>query len=402
MSYSNQPVRLNNYEKARAQMLIKHPFFAAVVLSTEWVERANDPRCPTACTDMVKVYYNPAFINELKVEEAMFVLVHEIMHMILMHGLRRGRRKPRRWNHACDYAINQELVDAGLTMPEMGLIDKAKYQGMAAEQIYDILEKDKNKDKNKGKGKGKGGKPGQGQPGEPDDDDDDEDIGLDDLLDALEGKSQSEINDIKEIIKQKIAQAATMARAAGKMPANIDLLVDGVINPPQRWEVILREFMTRMVQSSETWNRRNRRYASVTLPSRQDVGMGELCIIGDTSGSMMIDSIFAQIATEINYCNEFVKPERTRVVWADDEACSNMEVFEEGEEVTLNPKGGGGTDMRKPLHFIAQYDPCCVILITDCYTPWPSEPTPYPLIVASTTDVPCPDWALRLQLRVNE
>jgi len=176
-------------------------------------------------------------------------------------------------------------------------------------------------------------------------------------------------------------------------------LVDGVLNPPQPWEIILREFMTRMVQSSETWNRRNRRFA-VTLPSRHDVGMGELCIIGDTSGSMMIDQIFAQIATEINHCNEFVKPERTRVVWADAEDCSNEQVFEPGEEVKLEPKGGGGTDMRLPLRYMEKYEPCCVILITDCYTPWPDAPTPYPLIVASTTDAPCPPWALRLQLRV--
>ena len=192
-----------------------------------------------------------------------------------------------------------------------------------------------------------------------------------------------------------------MARAAGKMPANIDLLVDGVVNPPQRWDVVLREFMTRMVQSSETWNRRNRRFTAV-LPSRQDVGMGELNVIGDTSGSMLQDNHFKQVATEINYCNEFVKPERTRVVWADAEACSGEQVFEPGEEVVLEPKGGGGTDMRLPLKFVEQYNPCCVILITDCYTPWPDTPTPYPLIVLSTTNAPCPPWALRLDLRNND
>ena len=163
---SNQPVKLNVYEKARAQMLIKHPFFAAIVLSTEWVEVANDPRIPTAATDMVKVYYNPEFINDLSVDEAMFVMIHEIMHMILMHGLRRGSRKPRRWNHAGDYAINQELVDSGLTMPQMVLIDKARFSGLSAEQIYDLLEQDKKK-----KGK-KGGKPGKPDPNnEPDPDD---------------------------------------------------------------------------------------------------------------------------------------------------------------------------------------------------------------------------------------
>ena len=396
----NETVRLDTFAKARAQMLIKHPFFASVVLSTEWVA---DPKVSTACTDMVKVYYNPDFFNALTVADATFVMVHEIMHIVLMHGLRCGGRKPRRWNHAADFAINQELVASGLKMltvtqkminakivpdtsgvgEQFGLLDH-KYKGLTAEQIYDLLEQERKK------GKGKGGQ------GEPDDDDD---MGLDDLLaKATEGKSQAEINEIKDKITQKIAQAATMARAADKLPANLALLVDGVLNPPQPWEIILREFMTRMVQSSESWNRRNRRF-TVTLPSRQDVGMGELVVIGDTSGSMLQDNIFAQIAQEINHCNEFVKPERTRVVWADAEACSHEQIFESGDEVVLEPKGGGGTDMRLPLQFVEQYEPCCVILITDCYTPWPDQPTPYPLIVASTTDAPCPDWALRLNLR---
>ncbi len=412
---STPAIKMDTYQRARAQMLIKHPFFAAVILSTDWI--VNE-KIGTACTDMVKVWYSPKFINTLPLDQAMFVMVHEVMHIVLMHGLRRGSRKPRRWNHAADYAINQELVDSGLTMPtitqamidagivakgsqvgeQFGLLDKSKYGGLAAEQIYDLLEQEAKDKKGKGKGKGKPG-PGASGGGDPADD---EDIGLDDLIDAAtQGKTQAEVNAIKEDIKQKIAQAATMARAAGKMPANIALLVDGVLNPPQPWESILREYMTRMVQSNETWNRRNRRFA-VTLPSRHDTAMGELVIIGDTSGSMMQDQIFAQIAAEINYCNEFVRPERTRVVWADAEECSGEQVFEPGEEVALEPKGGGGTDMRLPLSFVEQYDPCCVILITDCYTPWPSEPCPFPLIVASTTDAPCPTWANRLQLRVSD
>jgi len=410
----NQALRLSTFDKARAQMLIRHPFFAAVVLSSDWIA---DEKVGTACTDMVKVWYNPKFMDSLSVDHAMFVMIHEIMHIILMHGIRRGSRKPRRWNHAGDYAINQELVDAGLPMLKItqlmidngivkpgqgnvgdtfGLLDVGKYQGLAAEQIYDMLEQEA-QDEKKGRGKGeRQGSDNQGK-GEPDDD---EDQGLDDLLETV-GKTQAEIHEIKDNIKQKIAQAAVMARAAGKLPANLALLVDGILNPPQPWESILREFMTRMVQSNETWNRRNRRYA-VMLPSRHDTAMGELVIIGDTSGSMMQDKIFAQIAAEINYCNEFVRPERTRVVWADDAECSGEQVFEPGELVVLEPKGGGGTDMRQPLKFVEKYDPCCVILVTDCYTPWPDEATPFPLIVASTTTAASPHWASRLQLRVGE
>ena len=33
------------------------------------------------------------------------------MHIALMHPLRIGSRDPERWNIACDYAINAELID---------------------------------------------------------------------------------------------------------------------------------------------------------------------------------------------------------------------------------------------------------------------------------------------------
>lgn len=402
-------MKLDVYDKARSQLLIRQPFFASVVLATEWLE---DKNIPTACTDMVKVWYNPEFINGLSVDGAQFVLVHEIMHIILKHGLRRGTRLPIRWNKACDYAINQELADSGMAVLDSALLDKQKFGGMTAEQIYDVLTEER-KNGGGGGGKGKGKLPPGTQvrpagPGDrPDDDDDIEDLG--DLgADVMrpgekEGTepTEAEARQISASIDGKVAQAATMARAAGKLPANIALLVDGVLNPPQPWEIVLREFMTRMVHQNETWNRRNRRYVPI-LPTSFDVGMGELVIIGDTSGSMMIDAIFAQIAVEINHCREYVRPERTRVVWADYAACSHEQVFEPDEDVKLEPKGGGGTDMRLPLAYVAKFNPDVVILITDCETPWPTKPTPYPLIVASTTKQRCPDWALRLQLRTHD
>jgi predicted metal-dependent peptidase len=411
MSNQVTAVSMDNYGKARAQMLIRHPFFASVVLSTEFIE---DHKCETAWTDYIKVGYNPAFMSKLSIPVCTFVIIHEIMHIILKHNLRRGSRKPIRWNKAADYAINNELKDSGIEVWEHCLVD-TRFHGMAAEQIYDILTEEADK-KNEGRGKGEPGKgepgkgePGKGEPGKgepgggqgPDDDDDIEDLGpmgQDLKPDACEGMTQAEASAASQDINGKIAQAATMARAAGKMPANLDLLVNGILNPPQRWEAILREFMTRMVYSNETWNRRNRRF-TVTLPSRIDAGMGELCIIGDTSGSMMGDKVYAQLQVEINHCVEFVRPERTRVVWADYAACTAEEVFEPGDEILLHPKGGGGTDMRLPLKFMEKYDPCCVILVTDCETPWPDAPTPFPLIVCSTTKQKSPEWCLRLDLR---
>ena len=77
------------------------------------------------------------------------------MHNANFHFLRRGTRKPRRWNRAADFAINIQLDDMSkekkgqklLKFPSMGLLNQ-EYRDMSAEQIYDILvEKDKQKQK---------------------------------------------------------------------------------------------------------------------------------------------------------------------------------------------------------------------------------------------------------------
>ena len=124
--------------KARAQMLLKHAFFGALILSTKMVK---DERVPTAYTDMVKIGYNPKFIESLATPDlVLFVLAHEVMHIVLKHGLRRGSRNPQRWNIAADFAINLMLKKSGFTIWEHALCDD-KYDGMSAEQIYDEREK---------------------------------------------------------------------------------------------------------------------------------------------------------------------------------------------------------------------------------------------------------------------
>lgn len=356
------------YEKARARLLLKHLFFATLVLSTQF--EANK-KYKTAATDMVKVYYNPEFIESLPVDVAIFVIVHEIMHIILKHGLRRRGRRPKQWNIACDHAINIQLKKAGLAIWANCYCDM-KYDGMSAEQIYDILEAERNQ---------RGGKP----------DDRDVEGGIGEDIIEPDDLTDEEIKQIENRIEQQVAQAASMARAAGQMPAGMDIVVEGLLYPPLPWQALLQEYMLRLVHDDESWSRRNRRFHHVVLPSRWSVGMGELVVVGDTSGSMMMDSIFAQIANELNTINEQTKPERVRVIWADDTEVAHEEIFEPGEEVVLHPKGGGGTDMRKPLRYVEKYDPAVVVLITDGYTPWPSEDElTYPLIVCCTTDVACP------------
>lgn len=377
---------MTNLQKAKVDMLMHHAFFATVVMSTKLIE---DRTVPTACTDMVVIRYNPDFIDTLDKEVVVFVLAHEVMHIVLKHGLRCGHRNHKRWNIACDFAINWLLHKAGFIIWKQCYCD-AKYDGMSAEQIYDIREKEREEQKgDKGKGKkDKGG--GPGGPGQADTGQDEADSMGEDLTDVGD-LTPAERTEIEQGIIEKVAQAASVAKMQGQMPADIERLVEGILRPPLSWQQLLREFATQVTPADEDWCQRDRRFGRIYLPDEiSDTAMGELVIIGDTSGSMGND-VFAQAGAEITAIAETMRPERVRVLWADDCECSREEVFERGDEVVLHPKGGGGTDMRKPLKYAEQFNPIVVILITDCYTPWPDRAPPYPLITLSTTSkLRCP------------
>ena len=106
------------------------------------------------------------------------------------------------------------------------------------------------------------------------------------------------------------------------------------------------------------------------------------------SGSISAKEI-NQVVTEVNAISEYMRPERIRVVYADAEVAGE-DVFEDGDAIVCQPKGGGGTDMRVPLEHVVQYEPEVVVMITDGYTPWPSVDPDYPLIVCCTTKTEVP------------
>ena len=369
---------MNLFQAARARMMVKQAFFASLLMSLDMVITRN---VPTMATDMKKIYVNPDFVeNELgTVPKVMFVLAHEVMHVALEHGLRCGGRNLMLWNIACDFAINLVLVDAGLELPEGGLYDK-QYLGMSADQIYDKLVKQVDKARKAG---------GSGKPGErgiP---------GLDsmhgehgDLLPPPGQGNPAEQADLRRRIQQSVAQAAQMARMAGQLKGELERLVGDILDPKVPWQDLLRDYVTRVTKDDESWGRRNRRFQNVYLPTRHSERMGEIVLIGDTSGSIGGPEL-QQYANEANGIIEQVKPERVRILWADTRVAGEQ-VFEEGDTFDPKPQGGGGTDMRVPLDHAEQYEPEVVILFTDGYTPWPDVEPGYHLIVCCTTTAPVP------------
>lgn len=369
-------MELPTFSKARGRLAIRFPFYATGMmgLQTVWTDRVD-----IAATDMIHMFLNPKALAELDVEELMMIIAHETLHFLLKHAVRRGSRNPDLWNGACDYAINGMLIKAGFKMPRFGGLYDPKYDGMSAEQIYEAMREDAD---NQGgsSGAGDGNRDGDGAPS----------WGSDiEYPDALGDPGERER--ISRRATEALTQAVTLARAAGKLPADLEALVDEVLDPAVPWEDLLRDYMTRTCADDESWMHRNRRFSDIYLPSRRSVRMGPIVFVPDTSGSMWCGDTLQTICSEIAHCQQQLNPESIRVVWADTRVAGEQ-VFD-GDDFSfdqLKPQGGGGTDMRVPLAYVEQFEPQIVILYTDGETPWPDAPPPYDLITLCTTDQPVP------------
>lgn len=394
---------MSKLSKAKARLLMDHPFFATLLLRTpiEVVEMQH-----RAATNGEKIFLHPDFLAELTVDELMTVLAHEVCHDSLMHSLRLGLRNPDTANQAMDYAINPILLEQGFTdigKVSGGWLYDAKYKGWFWERIYDDLRRETPPPPPSGGGSG------------DDDDDGDEDQngsgssspggtkpakgkGKDgakrDWLhgDVLPSPASNPVEQAQaqQRAKQRVAAAANMARMAGKLNGELARMVGDFLDSKVHWTDVLRDYMLKIVKARDSWQKRNRRFKSVYLPTRHEKKMGPIIFIPDTSGSMWGDDM-EKICSEMAHCAAQTRPEHIRVVWADTQVAGEQ-VFEAAdfEYKKLKPMGGGGTDMRVPLKYVERYNPQVVVLMTDGFTPWPNAEPPFPLITICTTDVACP------------
>lgn len=351
--------------KARAGLLLDHPFFGSLALKLDLVEDATNN--PTACTNGKQIRYNPEFIDGLSLEETKGLLCHEIMHCANQHHVRRDEREIKRWNVATDCAINPLIRDSGMQLPECGLIDP-QYRDMSAEQVYSKLpEPDEDK---QGGGDGKGNDPGGSG-------------GVEDY--PGDGESQQASEDAKEQNAQEwkvaVAQAAQQAKAMGELPGAIERMVDDIVDPVLDWKEILRRFVDANARNDYQWFPPNRRriHNGLILPSLRSQELQNVTMAMDTSGSITDDDLKA-FEAEVRSVVEDYRA-NTTVIYCDAQV-QHVEKFDAEDVIELHPKGGGGTDFRPPFDHIEETGeyPACMIYQTDgmCHQ-FPEEP-PYSVL----------------------
>lgn len=371
--------------KGRIKLLFNQPFFGALVIPMQMIEQ---PSINTMATDGKCIMYSPKFVESISAEEILGVLCHEVMHVTNAHHLRRGKRNPRLWNVACDYAINPIVISAGMKLPEGALISY-DFNNMSAEQIYKLLEKEAKEQEGKG---GSGANAPNGTKHIPDGDGWDFGGVKDKARPDGQPMSQSEIEVEESEVMTRVAQAAQAAEMQGMLPAILKRFISDILKPTVNWKDEIRRMFASTIPADYTWSRGNRRYLSsgLYLPSHLREGVGEVVIGMDSSGSIngpIMDALFA----EVKAINEDTSPERIHIVWCDAKV-HHVQTFERGEEIVPEPVGGGGTDFRPVFKWIKEQgiEPQVLIYLTDMYGTFPAEAPSYPVIWAKTTSVSAP------------
>ena len=153
ITHSSLPPALR-MTKARNKLIMDYPWFGSLAMRLNVSEaeggQYNGHPVPTMSTNGQVIVYNPKFVETLTESEVVGVMAHEVLHCALLHPFRRGAREAKKWNVACDYAINQICADSGLSLPKNAIQPNPAYAGMSADQIYSILPEPTPEDEEKG------------------------------------------------------------------------------------------------------------------------------------------------------------------------------------------------------------------------------------------------------------
>ena len=236
----------------------------------------------------IQLSWNPFFVDSLTREELGAVLEHEVMHVLNEHFVRRGGRDPKRWNIACDMAINQYIK--GLPSDGIPLLEDLEperepeyyYNQGTVEEYTQKLEM-------------QGGMTGEGSK-----------RGSHDGWDSMDGDIAT-----KEKVRQMVEGAVKDAQNQGRgtTPAWLEEMIKRVVAPPIRWNVLLRTGISQDVtpQPEDTFRRPHRRRMYEINGRFEDLYPGfkrtpqsELTCAIDTSGSMGPDEL-GEVINELNF-----------------------------------------------------------------------------------------------------
>jgi len=309
-------------------------FYAELICQMRRVVSSHIPRAGVCIRDQIELHINPEFFENLPIKKRVAVLKHECEHILRDHIGRAKELAPEIYdgknkalednilssmkhktlNVSMDLAINGIMQD----LPEDGVFPK-QFDLESGQTMEWYLAKLKDDPKAK------------------------------ELMEFDGHELWSESEGDKEIIKEKIRQAANkaarIARSAGKMTADQELLVSELNKATVNWRQQLKRFAARTIETAidTSKKKRNRRYG-IMFPGTVKTETLHIGVAIDTSGSVSDESL-KQFMSEIGNIAKYAK---VTVIEADTEI-KNSYIYDPKKKYKV--AGRGGTAYKPAFDF---------------------------------------------------
>lgn len=389
---------------SRMRILCNNGFYGLLLMHMIY---SIDESCETAATDGRRIIFGPRFLDELGDSELDFIMMHEILHVILQHCLRRGDRNNEQFNIACDIVVNSNILLSenmnlkAITLKKYGesmhlAPDGKEGYEYTAEQVYGMLSPPPSNRKPKpgltetlGKnsgdddpdGEAKGSTLGRAKKKQAENKkakevwDNHTRWGMDEENEALRDLWVKRFEDACEAVSIR-----DPSNQKGLLPLFAERLFKELKNPQTDWRMVLNDFVQQeIVDYSFTPPDRRFDESPFFLPDFNDKDdlVEDILFMIDTSASMSDDMITAAYSEVKGAIDQFGGKLKCWLGFFDTAIVEPKLFINEEEFRIIKPAGGGGTDFQIIFEYVQKHMqeklPACIIILTDGFAPFPKE-----------------------------
>jgi len=283
--------------RAKTQMYSRSPFFSYILLHMKFDRMDKKTKdiakrmmaVPTMGVDPNgNCYWNEDFVNSLSQEELTAVIAHEVLHIALLHCERIGNRDPLIANYAQDLVVNSILMaqmneysSALYTLPKDGVIpdryDSWEFTSNGKtnkitnisqknwEEIYEEMIQNIPKMKQMAQYCIGGSESGDGQGLSNEEKNEAKnklqkidahifgDKDLNEKNGGSGGSRNKAIVDRQQKWKGIVAEAASLAKKQGKLPAGMSRLIDELLDSKINWKQVVYRFVVAQLPFDYHW-----------------------------------------------------------------------------------------------------------------------------------------------------
>lgn len=369
---------------ARTMLLCNNGFFGMLIMHLKiMLSEGFD----TAATDGEKVYFSPEFLKGLSVNETIFVLHHEIMHIVFKHCARRGNRDNKIWNIAADIVVNSNILYSNgmdknsISISSWGVSMHLAPNGKegyryTAEEVYDMLIEQAEK------------------------------ISID-SLEPWDDHSQWDMDEeVMTVWEMRIKEAYSVYtknadQFGGQLSRELERELKQLTSYKQDWKTVLNEFIQRDV-CDYSFTPPDRRFSEsgFFLPDYNEAveKIEDILFMVDTSGSIDQDALsqfYAEIQSAIEQFSERIQGQ---VGFFDRKVYAPQPFMSKAEFLKIKPIGGGGTSFNIIFNYVKEHmvdrNISCIVIFTDGGANFPEEDAAMgiPVLWAINNEEITPPW----------